>query len=61
MLMVPNELSGTDWGTYTHITYCGVSVSPNNMGAKSTSAGLKGQCLNEGGGGALQGVTMENM
>ena len=51
MPMVPDELSGTDWGPYVHISYCGVSVPPNNMGAKNTSAGLKGRRLNGGGGG----------
>ena len=51
MPMVPDEFSGTDWGPYVHISYCGVSVPPNNMGAKNTSAGLKGRRLNGGGGG----------
>ena len=58
MPMVPDELSGTDWGPYVHISYCGVSVPPNNMGAKNTSAGLKGRRLNGGGGGGeLRGIT----
>ena len=49
MPVVPNEESGTDRGPHTHIFYCGFSVSFNNMGTKSTSAGLKGQRLNGAG------------